>query len=375
MTTAESHLLEILNCIFKSECITDEKNWFKKWITKWIVDKNSVQQVFNNNNVNNDKIYNRDKNKTLILQLAHNTIAVKYSQCYITYNYEFISDLLFYVSTVYYNFFNKKSNELKECITLLNNIKQNMFYEYSNNNNNNTIDIYPKTQDYKNKFENYGRAFMKYYNSNRIPFIIQALLYNNIQEEEDIDKLKIKIFHFITFITSNKDKEWLEFLHGPLLDIHFAMYQHNVFCDKYQENNEIWFLCKNSIIHVINDINDYLNEIYRVIFHEKFLTNKSTVTDICFPTISKIDFNDNCQDYYNYNKNPYKDYYYDKNTEMTENIPILDSTFSGKHYERILQNVFPSLIEKISIYYSNQNVKDFNNNNNNDSTNENNTLE
>ena len=108
MTTAESHLLEILNFIFKSKNnnVTNEKNWFKNWIKKWIVGKESVEQVFYNYKLNeiNNTTTTTTTAAAAAVQTAHNNIFVKYSRCFFTYNYEFITDLLFYISTVYYDF-------------------------------------------------------------------------------------------------------------------------------------------------------------------------------------------------------------------------------------------------------------------------------
>lgn len=343
MTTASSHLLEILNCIFKSNSLTDEKNWFKNWIKKWIVGKESVQQVFGNThdeNNNNDNSDNIDEKVIQSLNMAHNTIHVKYSQCFFTYNYEFITDIHSYISTVYYDFFNQNSNELKICINLLSKLKQNMFYESSVVDN--VTDTYPKIQYYSNKFENYGRAFMKYYNFKRVPFIVHVILNDSQFQLNDCkEKLKFNLYNFIEMIISNNDEDWLEFLHGPLLDIRYALYVHTAFCNKYQRN--IWSY---DIHSLLNSFNDYLSQIYLVILHEKYFKNKSLIKDICFPTISKIENTENpLIDFYNLSKNSYKDCYYNKTFEL---VPLMSTTFCGEHYEYILKNFIPSLRTKFN---------------------------
>ena len=334
MTTAESHLLEILNTIFKSNSITDEKNWFKKWIKQWIAGKNSVHQVFNNNN-NNDNNNNNNNNVEISrsLQLAHTDFMVRYSQCFFTYNYQFITDLLLYMSTVYFNLFNQNSRELKECINLLKKIKQNMFYESAKVDN--VTDIYPKIQYYNNKFENYGRAFIKYYNYKRVPFVIHVLLHDTEFHAKDNNQLKFYFYNFIDILLSNNDKEWLEFLHGRLLDTNFAEYQHRQFCNKYQNN--IWSY---DIQCLLKDFENYLTQISDVIFHKKYLKNKSLVKDICFPAISKFD--NDCVD-----GNIYNDYYYDKNIEDFKCVTKMNSIKCyDEEYNYILQKILPYMKTK-----------------------------
>ena len=331
MSTAASHLLEILNNIFNSihKNPMDEKSCFRHWIKKWITGKDSVCHVFcdNNNPINNDNFLKTNEKQTKSLQLAHNKIKVLYSQCYLTYNYIFISDLLFYISTVYYDFFNSKSEQLRECIKLLEQLKQNMFYEDAND----SVDVFPNVQSYRNKFENYGRSFMQYFNFMNTSFINHCLskdpeyqleLFstnndnnnddnkidsnNNHNNNKNKDKLKFKFYNFIKLIISNNNNdEWLRFLHGPILNNRFAMYHHQVFCNKYQKDN-IWSY---DIKDLIDDILNYLKQINDCIFHEKYMEGNSEATEICFPKISQF-INNNSNNNNNNNNNCHVISYY-----------------------------------------------------------------
>ena len=272
-----THLLEILKLIFNSnQNIIDEKSCFRDWIKKWISDKKYVYQVFC------DEI--SDQKKIDQAQIAHQKFAAKYSQCYFTYNDMFITDLLNYVLIIYYHLFNKNCKRLNECIDLLTKLKQNMFYETQNIKD--MIDVYPSPQNYRDKFENHGRALMKYYHFRKMPFIIHSLLKDpeyEINNNNNISRLKLNFYNLITLITSNNDKEWLEFLHGPILNIKYAQYQHAVFCNKHQyEKDGIWSC---DIVILIEDFYVYLKQINKCLFNEKYMERKSEEWEIWFPNI------------------------------------------------------------------------------------------
>ena len=310
MITATLHLLEILRLIFDSnrKVVTiDEKSWFRNWIKKWICDKKYVYNVFCDDNYNpNCEINDHQIERP---QREHKKFVAKYSQCYFTYNDMFITDLLNYIMMVYHHLFNKNCKQLNECIDLLTKLKQDMFYESQNVKG--MIDLNPNAQHYRDKFEKYGRAFMKYYHLRKIPFIIYTFSkdpnYQLYNENNSNETLKLNFRNLITLITSNSDKEWLEFLHGPILNIRYALHHHEVFCSKHQyEKNGIWSC---DIVTLMEDFYKYLKEINKCLLNEKYLDRKSEELEIWFPYIhfeekeEKEKWDENSSTHYNYYNN------------------------------------------------------------------------
>ena len=275
---ATVHLLEILKLIFDPQQIIDEKSAFREWIKKWIKSGDSINSIFGGNN---EKILNNER-----LQRDHRIFSAKYSQCFLTYNNAFITDLLSYVSSVYYNLFNKNSHQLKQCINYLNKLKQNMFYQQQSCNKE---EVFSKSKHYQNKFENYGRALLNYYSLTKTPFIIDSFLKNNYNE-------KVSFYNLITLVVSNDDDDdddWLRFLHGPILNIEYAKIHHSMFCSKYQTEKDVW-CC--DIDDLIADFATYLDQINKTLYNEKLMECRSEEMEIWFPNIPPKNNNDDDDD-------------------------------------------------------------------------------
>lgn len=335
MISPVTDLLDILRyTLYTRNDFKNEKQKFRQWLERWVINKASVQEAFEdheNQNLNSKKIET--------LKVAHDCLSLKYYR-YICYNYEFITDLKNYVRVVYINYLN--SPELKRCIEYLEQLQQNMFYE-SVTSDINKGDIYPNVHQYSQNFENYGRAIMKYYNLKGIPFIIEVLLRNPMfcldnSEKENIndESLKHHFYNFIQCITANNDKDWLYFLHGPLLNIQYAMYHHANFCNKF--SNSPWSY---EIEKVIEDFSNYLHQIYDCILREKYLKNIHDTPEICFPAILNIDIDNTKKNNNNNNINDkYRDYYYDDKNDKNY-ITSINSFPCGESYEYILKNILP----------------------------------
>ena len=333
MFTPITHLSEILNYTLDSaNDFKDEKGKFREWIKIWIIDKSSVQAAFKDCSSE----VNQNSNEA-ILWFAHSSMSVKYFK-YITYNYEFITDLKNYITVVYNNYFNNNSRELKQCIRLLKQLQQNMFYESTCD----KCDIYPSAQHYGQKFEEYGRAFMKYYNYKKVPFVIEALLrdptlrLNNAGEDksDELLLLKFHFYNFIEFIITSNDKDWLQFLYGPILNVKYAMHHHAKFSNIFQKS--LWSY---DIGKVIEDFSNYLKQIYDSLFREIYIKNIHQTPEICFPAILNVIENNNNNNNNN-NTNKYIDYYYDHKKEIVH-IPLINSFSHSESYEYILKTILP----------------------------------
>ena len=355
MTSAESHLLQILNDIFNPNVLIDQKSKFILWIKLWICGKKTANEVFrinddNDNGIINDNDDDDDNNNNnnnhsseiKLLNALHTNFHAKYSKCYFIYDHDFINDVLHYVEYAYLYLFKRNSEQLYNCLLLLRKLDQN--FKYSSNNIYN--EQYPDNEKCKQAFENYGRAFFDYYNNRKIPFIIQTILQypqieflldydNNNNNNNNNNKEKIfidNLYNLIKLIVSDEKKDWLEFLHGPLINVNHALYHHRTFVKKYFES-----VNSNCLLY---DFIKYLNQMYECVFHEKYLKE---IPEISFPTILKFNNNDDNDN----NKIKIKDYY-NINSDYKQNIEyILNQVPKNETYKYVISTILPSLRVKV----------------------------
>ena len=303
---ADYYLYNILKTIFEYNNDIDQKIELHKWLTNWVFNYNTAEESFD--------IETPPKES---LNLIHSEIKVKYSKGFIIYDEDFINILLRYIREVY--LIKPSSNFLNSCIEKLEKLKQN----FEPNNSLYALEKYPNIEKSKIKFENYGRILYKYHKKQG-PFIFQMalpFLFVQKMDKEKFNNMLVDVIDTITY--AQKDRKWLEFLHGNLVNVNSALCIHKTFCNKvknYRNNMNVEDL--------INYLLEYLDNIQNCIFSKNDLDNTHP-NIIKYPGI--LHFKEK-------NINTNNDKYY---TETYRDILRGVRDLPGERYEYIINQLLP----------------------------------